>query len=145
MFQLSRPLILSTAGLAAGLVLGACGSSNSGPSCGDGAPPNLAGRYHLALYHVAGHDIPGATGDLRLYATTSNAGPYGADLSILGHDIADSGVYTLTGTVCIKQESVDGNGTTSGTYTREADTVTVTGSNTQAGGIVISRWVVDPT
>jgi hypothetical protein len=66
-------------------------------------------------------------------------------LSILGNDVADSGVYTLTGTECIKQESVDGNGTTSGTYTREADTVTVTGSNAQAGGTVISRWVLDPS
>jgi hypothetical protein len=145
MLRLSRLPILVVAGLAAGLILGACSSSSSGPSCGGGSPPNLAGHYHLALYHVAGNDVPGATGDLRLYAATSNAGPYGADLCILGNDVADSGVYTLTGTECIKQESVDGNGTTSGTYTREADTVTVTGSNAQAGGTVISRWVLDPS
>lgn len=143
MFRLSRLQILGVAGLAAGLILGACSSSNSsGTSCGDGSPPDLSGDYHLALYKVGGNEVS-ATGQLHLGGATSGRGNYVADLVILAQEVADTGVYTLTGTSCIKQESSSGHGTTNGTYTREADTVSVTGTNSQAGGTLVSRWVLD--
>ena len=133
--------LAGVAALTAIVVAAACGGSdNSGPSCGSGSPPNLAGNYTLISYKVGGNTVPGASGDLLLYQAAGGAGPYAADLHLLGNEVVDSGTYTLTGSTCIKQESVSGNGTTSGTYTQEGDTVSVTANNTEAGNVFV-RWL----
>jgi hypothetical protein len=138
-FSVPRPLVFITAAV---LLSVACSSSSSnGPSCGNGTPPSLSGSYSLLSYKAAGTVIPGATGSLTLYPATGGTGPYAADLDLLNHTISDSGTYTVTGASCIRQESSEGNGTTSGTFSLEADTLTVTGTNSQAGGAVVVRWI----
>ena len=137
----SSAQLAGVAAVAAIVVAAACGGSDSnGPNCGSGSPPNLQGEYTLIIYKVGGNPVPGASGDLTLDAATGGVGLYGADLHLLGNEVVDSGTYTLTGSTCIKQESVSGNGTTSGTYTQEGDTVSVTANNTQAGNVFV-RWL----
>lgn len=146
MLRPTRSQLLALAALSAMVVAAACGGSdNNGPDCGSGSPPDLSGEYHLVLYHAGGSDIPGATGQLHLGTPTGGNGNYTADLDLLATEVHDTGVYFLTGTKCIRQESTSGNGTTDGTYTREADTVSVTGTSSQISGSLISRWVLDPS
>ncbi|HTO73338.1 MAG TPA: hypothetical protein VMJ30_05945 [Gemmatimonadales bacterium] len=141
-----RARILAAAAVSAFVVGAACGGGdNNGPNCGSGSPPDLSGGYNLLSYKVGTTNVPDASGTLILYPATGGAGPYAADLNLLANEVIDSGTYTLTGSACIKQESVSGNGTTNGTYTIDGDTVSVTGTSTQAGGTIVARWLRAPT
>ncbi|HKV74360.1 MAG TPA: hypothetical protein VJN95_07565 [Gemmatimonadales bacterium] len=136
-----RARLLAAAALSTLVVAGACGGSDSnGTSCGGGTPPDLAGEYTLLSYKVGTARVDGASGTLTLYPATGGVGAYAADLNLVVTEVSDSGTYTLTEKACIKQQSVSGSGTTSGTYTQEGDTVSVTANNTQAGNIFV-RWL----
>ena len=123
--------------LAGALTFAACKES-TGTSCGSGTAPVVVGTYTLASYTVGITRIDttmGASGQLRFYASA-----YGFDASfpVVGA-VADSGTYVITGTKCMDETSVMGQGSTSGTFTITGTTpgsvLSFTGTNSLAGTV----------
>ncbi len=116
----------------------ACSSSTSSNSCGSGTPPVVVGTYSLISYTVGGTTVTntqGATGQLRFYTST-----YGFNVTIPGPTtVVDSGNYSITGTKCMSQASVMGQGSSTGTFTLSGTTagsvLTFSGTNSLVGPV----------
>jgi len=115
-------------------IAGCSSSSTTGPPT-----VNLAGNYTLSAISFGGTTLPvdandGAT--LVLTSTTYNAVGFGVD-SI----VTDSGTYIATSSGAFQQESVEGHGGATGTYTLSANTDTLSESITSNNVLVVSTWV----
>jgi hypothetical protein len=111
------------------LAAGGCGD-DSGPSA------SLAGIYSLASIRLPGQPAitpPDATGTLTLAAS----GTYTLRLEIQGQGtLEDAGTYAATGTQWSQMSPTTGQST--GTYTLNGNTLTITATN--QAGTSISVW-----
>jgi hypothetical protein len=136
--RLPRSLVAPGLALAAALAFAACKDSTSTSACGSGTPPSVVGTYSLVSYTVGTTTIDttsGATGQLRFYAS---AYAFNATIPVTGA-IGDSGTYTISGTRCMSETSVMGQGSSSGTFTLSGTTagslLTFSGTNSLIGAI----------
>ncbi len=124
--------------VAAGFAVFACSSSTSTNACGSGTPPSVIGTYALISYTTTAGTVTtadGASGQLRFYS-----GVYGFNVTIpMSATIVDSGNYSITGSKCMSQASVSGNGSTTGTFTLSGTTpgsvLTFSGTNSLVGPV----------
>jgi len=124
--------------IAAALAFAACSDSTSTNACGSGTPPNVVGTYKLASYTLGSSTVDttsGASGQLRFYASDY---AFNATIPIQGA-ISDSGTYTINGTRCMTEVSVQNPGSSTGTFTLTGTTpgsiFTFAGTNTAVGAL----------
>src|SRR5512135_1693059 len=141
-FMLAAVAVAGALGFAA-----ACKSSAS-DNCGSGAtPPSLVGTYSMLSYTIGTSTVaaPPASGELRFYASL-----YGLDVTIPKPPpdstlfISDSGSYTIVGSTCILESSVDSAANSfSGSFTFVTDS-TLRLSGTASGKVAASLWKLRP-
>ncbi|HVO36412.1 MAG TPA: hypothetical protein VMT21_12645 [Gemmatimonadales bacterium] len=138
--RLTTSFVAPGLALAAVLAIAACKDTTTN-SCGSGTAPSVAGTYKLISYTAGGNTVDtlmGASGQLRFYATTYG---FNATLPVVGA-LADSGNYVISGTKCMTETSLMGQGSTTGTFTLSGTTpgsvFTFTGTNTLAGAIGVA-------
>jgi hypothetical protein len=133
--------IAALAAVGALVLVAACKSTTSGNNCGNGAlPPSVVGTFALLSYTIGTTTVkpPAASGQLRFHAFT-----YGVDLSIpsggVPQNISDSGTYSIVGSSCIQEFSVEGQPNFAGSFQLNADsTFHVSGSAN--GQLIAGLW-----
>jgi len=134
----TRSLAAPVLAIAAALALVACSDSTGSNACGTGTPPNVVGTYKLASYTLGSNTVDttsGASGQLRFYASD-----YAFNVTIPAQGtIADSGTYTISGSRCMTEVSVENPGSSTGTFTLTGTTpgsiFTFAGTNTAVGAL----------
>jgi len=134
----TRSLAAPVLAIAAALAFVACSDSTGSNACGTGTPPNVVGTYKLASYTLGSNTVDttsGASGQLRFYASD-----YAFNVTIPAQGtIADSGTYTISGSRCMTEVSVENPGSSTGTFTLTGTTpgsiFTFAGTNTAVGAL----------